>query len=223
MKRNEFKTISCNTDRMITVCVIYNYNSFFQLSLSPDATFRSLFRTLPVLLKRQASDLLYLICDGKIVGQNPEELDRTLSTCGLTEHRCTVHLIFKIPENKYRYTHNDLLASHNAQHYPSAASDQDSQAQIRTLLLQEVLRGVGVGVGMYDVDVHIDPSQLQDITTEIDALNDDLCAMCQTAMTNNVLMIRSCRHKFHRECITEWLTSFSVLCPLCNQDVRENL
>lgn len=200
---------------MITACIIYNYNSYFQMSLSEDTTFRTLFRSLPTVLKRQKADLLYLLFEGQIIGTDPAMLNKSLDMCGLTEHRCTIHLIFKIPEDKYRYTHNDLLASHNALHYPVTAGGNVSNTPHQaTVLLQDLIRQ------MYDVTVHLTEDQVNQYTQLVQP-DGAACPICRGNMTEDILGLTTCGHRFHRECIMEWLTEFSVLCPMCNHDVRE--
>jgi hypothetical protein len=233
---------------MINTCVIYNYNSYFRMSLSPETRFKTLFRTLPGILKREPEDLLYLLCEGKIIGNNPGDLEKSLSMYGLTEHRCTIHLIFKIPANAYRYTHNDLLASHNALNFPSgnggaSAAHAPSQRQAPSQS-QLQLQAAGTlfdwlaSVGMIDIDIDVnninniyedvvvklDLSLLDSVTSVSTSLHssDAPCVICHDAMTDddNNLFINVCQHTFHRDCIVNWLTQHSVLCPTCNQDAR---
>jgi hypothetical protein len=181
------------------------------MTLSPDTTFRTLTRTLPILVKRHVVDLLYMICEGKIIGQIPEDLDKTLSMVGLVEQRCTIHMIFKIPDDTYRYTYNDLLANHHVRHYPSSRTSFTT-----ALMLQDVLQG------LYDVTVHLEPHQVGQVTHP-GLANEEQCSVCQDQLENDVLIINDCGHGFHRTCITDWLTTFSVLCPMCNYDVRDGL
>lgn len=252
---------------MISTCVIYNYNSYFTMSLSPETRFKTLFRTLPGILKREPEDLLYMLCEGKIIGNNPGDLEKSLSMYGLTEHRCTIHLIFKIPDNAYRYTHNDLLASHNALNYPSGngagapapassayassavtrrnaqSSQQAQSAQLPQPQLQLQLQAAGslfewlASVGMIDIDINtniqdiyedvivkLDLSLLDSVTSVSTSLHSSEapCVICHDLMTedDNNLFINVCQHTFHRDCIVNWLTEHSVLCPTCNQDAR---
>ncbi len=211
------------------------------MSLSPETRFRTLFRTLPGILKREPQDLLYLLCEGKIIGNNPGDLEKSLSMYGLTEYRCTIHLIFKIPNEAYRYTHNDLLASHNALNYPfgnssssARASQQQTSHQTQNPNVQSQLQPpeyldflTSVGIinvlqDIYeDVVVKLDLALLESVTSPSTTSSVSTCVICHDEMTDdNNLFINVCRHTFHRDCIVNWLTQHSVLCPTCNRDVR---
>lgn len=46
------------------------------------------------------------------------------------------------------------------------------------------------------------------------------CAICQDAITTNGVCLVSCRHAYHRGCISNWF-AMSVRCPVCRHDIRE--
>lgn len=50
--------------------------------------------------------------------------------------------------------------------------------------------------------------------------SDSPCAICQETISSNGVRLRSCRHDFHRSCISQWF-SMSVRCPVCRHDIRE--
>ncbi|KAJ1551106.1 hypothetical protein HK096_003117 [Nowakowskiella sp. JEL0078] len=50
------------------------------------------------------------------------------------------------------------------------------------------------------------------------------CAVCiEDFVLGNILRVLACSHVFHRECVDTWLTTRSVLCPLCRLDVLSGL
>ncbi len=57
---------------------------------------------------------------------------------------------------------------------------------------------------------------LEDISTSTAS-----CAICQDAISSGGCLIRSCRHEFHRNCLTNWF-GMSVRCPVCRHDIRES-
>jgi len=46
------------------------------------------------------------------------------------------------------------------------------------------------------------------------------CAICQDSITTNGVRLVSCRHAYHRGCISNWF-GMSVRCPVCRHDIRE--
>lgn len=57
---------------------------------------------------------------------------------------------------------------------------------------------------------------IEDISTSTNS-----CAICQDAISSGGCRIRSCRHEFHRTCLTNWF-GMSVRCPVCRHDIRES-
>jgi len=219
---------------IIKACVIFNYNSYYRINLSDNLKVRSLFRTLPYIVCRKPRDVLYLICNGQIIGTDPEILDHSLNMLGLAEGRCTIHLIFKIPNEAYTYTHNDLLASYNAFNYPmpditgvAVSSDEISLelSQQANRLLIEAMMNPGA----------FDPSYLEPNTvvtsreriaevlvniTDPNIITGLTCVICSQTEDGTWVRLLTCGHKFHRECISDWLSTFSTKCPVCDADVR---
>mmetsp|Transcript_36468 Transcript_36468/g.67906 ORF Transcript_36468/g.67906 Transcript_36468/m.67906 type:complete len:261 (-) Transcript_36468:100-882(-) len=61
---------------------------------------------------------------------------------------------------------------------------------------------------------------LHALVTRPATCEDDDCAICLGALEpgENVVQL-PCRHAYHKECITQWLTKCSKCCPLCMQAV----
>lgn len=53
------------------------------------------------------------------------------------------------------------------------------------------------------------------ITEEIE------CGICKDKFNLNGVELKICKHKFCKNCIKEWLTKYSVNCPICRKDTRE--
>ncbi len=52
-----------------------------------------------------------------------------------------------------------------------------------------------------------------------------ICSVCQIEMTrindpNNIVCRLPCKHMYHKDCISEWLTKYSGACPLCRRTLN---
>jgi hypothetical protein len=48
----------------------------------------------------------------------------------------------------------------------------------------------------------------------------ELCAVCQADYEEGeVLATLPCRHCYHRDCVNNWLESYSRACPVCKEAV----
>lgn len=63
-------------------------------------------------------------------------------------------------------------------------------------------------------------AQISDAVEDIQTSTNS-CAICQDAISSGGCRIRSCRHEFHRNCLTNWF-GMSVRCPVCRHDIRES-
>lgn len=79
-----------------------------------------------------------------------------------------------------------------------------------------------------DVPVTLDTKKINQFPTkkycECDNLEDDTCAICQIKYTDDEqLTILPCNghHRYHTQCIEEWLSKFSKNCPSCRQNLDE--
>lgn len=70
--------------------------------------------------------------------------------------------------------------------------------------------------------VVVAPTQAQ-ITAAVEDIqtSTNSCAICQDAISSGGCRIQSCRHEFHRNCLTNWF-GMSVRCPVCRHDIRES-
>jgi hypothetical protein len=57
-----------------------------------------------------------------------------------------------------------------------------------------------------------------------DALGED-CAVCLTSFdaSDVLIMLPKCKHRFHRGCITKWLSECRNKCPLCGDECEDLL
>jgi hypothetical protein len=215
---------------MIKACVIFNYNSYYRINLSDNLKLRTLFQTLPHIVCRKPREVLYIICNGQIIGSNPAILDHSLNMIGLAEGRCTIHIIFKIPNETYTYTHNDLLASYNAFNYPE--TDTGRSDDIAVELSQQANRII-IEAMMNTVSFNPDALEPNTVVANneriaevlVDATDPNIihgltCVICSQTEGGTWVRLLTCGHTFHRECITDWLSMFSTKCPVCDSDVR---
>ena len=70
--------------------------------------------------------------------------------------------------------------------------------------------------------VVVAPTQAQ-ITAAVEDIqtSTNSCAICQDVISSGGCRLRSCRHEFHRNCLTNWF-GMSVRCPVCRHDIRES-
>ena len=47
------------------------------------------------------------------------------------------------------------------------------------------------------------------------------CSICQDSIVSGGVILRTCRHVYHRSCIQTWFGA-SVRCPVCRRDIRED-
>ena len=52
----------------------------------------------------------------------------------------------------------------------------------------------------------------------------DNCPICcEIFKSKDINIVTHCRHNFHKECIYNWFTKESSLCPICKSDSKNNL
>lgn len=78
------------------------------------------------------------------------------------------------------------------------------------------------------VYVVLDNTQFEEIPRSIASRTtlrrNENCAICQSDyMLGEEILNCPCSHKFHTECGRRWFTVFSSKCPVCRQDLREQV
>ena len=59
---------------------------------------------------------------------------------------------------------------------------------------------------------------------KIKLINDEIeCGICKDKFNLNGVELKICKHEFCKNCIKEWLTKYSVNCPICRKDTRDNI
>ena len=67
-------------------------------------------------------------------------------------------------------------------------------------------------------DPEIIMNSISDISNDNNVINDDKCSIClETLMFNSKMTI--CNHKFHKDCIYEWIKNDKNTCPLCRTNL----
>ena len=58
------------------------------------------------------------------------------------------------------------------------------------------------------------------ITSAAQAAREGKCSVCRLEYEKgDTLMTLPCGHKFHEDCVTQWLQNYSKKCPYCKEDV----
>jgi hypothetical protein len=191
---------------MINATVIFGNNNSYKIQLKNNLSCGDLIYILPLGINKTYKDVLYCICNGKLlVG---EDLNIPVSYYNVIDNEATIHLILK---HTPLSIHDKFVCSK----YQSwiEAKYHTAQGLLETLRSNLVnLIDVSVVIAEADLDQYIEPDQE---TT-------DTCIVCSATMTEmeNRSSIKKCGHCFHTTCITQWLTVANVKCPMCNIDVR---
>jgi hypothetical protein len=64
---------------------------------------------------------------------------------------------------------------------------------------------------------------LEEFNDKIEEIQEEIeCGICKDVSNKDVVRLKSCNHKFCKECIKEWLTKYNIKCPMCRTDIRNN-
>lgn len=209
--------------------IIFNYNSYFSRLIPAITTFRTLYKTLPFFVNKKAEDILYIIVEGKVIGKDYYELDMPLNRFGLMNNECNIHVIFKI--HTLNYSYNELLPSFNAlslNYFPTEHYNDQNQSQNQNqnqnhnepytspvTISQFIQR-------LQPENITLTHEQITSVSTPYTGTGEENCSVCHDNMQSELLELH-CGHKFHSQCIRNWLMNFSVLCPMCSSDARQTL
>lgn len=225
-----------------TLTVVFGNRNHFKLSVPSNYSVGDIYIYLPTMIGKTYEDLLYISCDGKIIGQQYEDLNKTVKyLIGV------INMVFKAKNVKYG--NSDLIAYKNVKKYSSslerirgtisvvannlgAHAPAPAQTQLQPQYLQNLLTN-GNLVDMFfegninyddliDRTLTIDDADYADYVTVPESISDDNCAICHIDLQSAHYDVAelSCHHQFHSECIKQWLTERSVRCPTCQFDVR---
>jgi hypothetical protein len=208
-----------NSANSIKATIIFNYNSYFTRLIPSTATVRTLYKTLPFYVNRKPEDILYVIIQGKLLGADYNDLELTLNKLGLINNECNIHLIFKV--NSFTYSYNELLPSFNAlgatvqSQSQTQTQNQTGQNQMPVTIDQFLER-------LQPENITLTEEQISVVTRDSIGTGEENCSVCQDGMLLDLLEL-PCGHKFHRQCIRNWLLNFSILCPMCSADSRQTM
>ena len=193
---------------MINSTVIFGNNNRFNIQLDETTVCGDLIYILPIGINKTYKDILYLILNGKLI--DGHDLDHLIVDYGIINNECSIYIIFKY----------DIIASHDKYihlKYQRWVEKKYLQNNIlQTLQYRQTLIDVQVLIPEDDLYVYIENN-----TT---ARDDDyeMCSICSGHLLDTDIRstVKKCGHEFHTPCISQWLSTASVRCPMCNIDVR---
>lgn len=106
----------------------------------------------------------------------------------------------------------------------------NNNATIMHELFERILHGIlTMPTEQNDVPLPLSENamnQLQELKySEYSTENKDkICSICQDEYKgDDIIKILPCKHFFHTQCITEWLTNYHYKCPICRQPCGEHV
>ena len=225
---------------MIETTVRFGNNNSFILKLPRDLEMGKLIGCLPIIINRKPEDILYLICNGMLVGARENDYNLYLSDFKIIHDQCTIYMILKSPHNEPRdidlvlqMANLEWLRRHI--NPSSRRTDDGGRAQVpppRLRRLPQLFANfdpsslVDVPVVVSNDDFNRYVNRLSPSSSELDV---HICSICSRDVGNlettpvgsdEECVQLACTHMFHRSCIRIWLTTESVHCPFCNWDTR---
>lgn len=193
--------------------VSYGNECSFELRVNPEThTLFDLYYAVAVLLDLKVTNILCLVSDGRVLGQN-ESLKIQLEKLGLFgTSKGTVNVILYNNDLESEYSNADLVVNSKL---VSLSKDV-----IRSHLIEQV--------NHEDVSVTLSTDDYLQVTTVInedESNQDGTCSVCHESFQDSLhlaqVKINGCGHTFHNSCLIGWLCRTSVHCPVCNVDVRD--
>jgi hypothetical protein len=111
--------------------------------------------------------------------------------------------------------------------------EDDESVHVHSLARAEAYMNVGVSEWyryfiLADVptdcaNIVLDQDELDGLDTEmVTDCETDPCSICVEPYTTGQMttLLPVCRHRFHEECIQQWLGQYAPTCPMCRRNVR---
>jgi hypothetical protein len=219
---------------MIDATVFFGNNNKYKISLYPTLKLGRLVEVLSKPLGLVPEDILYIIGNGQMVGYTDRmSFERTVSSLPVVDGQCHFHLVFTPKE--YGPEFDRLIQARNLAWLRACPPPPAARTQPRTPLpatapgnslinsLMNLYTEYEQMVELEGVAVTIPVGELNNYITEaVDTGDDEPECFCGTQLNRSdmVMFIDKCGHRFHYDCIKRWLTEQSVLCPICQEDVR---
>lgn len=233
---------------MIKSTVYFGNGNNFTIDLKPKTVIGELWEVFPKIIMRNSIDLLYIICNGSIIGSFPRiSFDKKLSELPLIDNKCVFYLIFndnatgidRIIQNTYLSWRDNHVSEPRRRRRPVATGTGADPLNAITNIFNSI-NGINLSAPLdhndtidmgYETLVNLPRHQVLIPQTDIPRILIDcdidetisgecFCGTPLTDSTKIISRVDTCGHIFHRDCVTEWLTGCSVNCPVCHADVR---
>jgi len=194
---------------MINATILFGNNNRFNIQLDESTVCGDLIYILPIGINKTYKDILYCILNGKLI--DGHDLDNLIVDYGIINDECSIYLIFKYGDVSFQDKYIQLK-------YQRWVEKKYIRHNIlQTLQHRQTLIDVQVLIPADDLYMYI-----ENINTVRDVDEYEQCSICSGELldTDNRSIVKKCGHEFHNPCISQWLTTASVRCPMCNIDVR---
>jgi len=228
-KSNSVAKMNFNHTNMIKTRVYVGNSNYYDIDL-----YRSSYLgLLPLMLTRpinkEPSDVLFMICNGCLLGAHAStKPNQQVCDLPIVDDECTIFLVLK-PSGainmfdraiEQRYT-DWITYNTTFRPYQQVASTLLNRMGFTDIVRENVTDSYETLLQFPDIDVTVPRNELVAVLEEVSCpVSDCFCGNPEPDLQATMTNIRLCGHKFHRECITRWLTERAVTCPVCGRDVR---
>ena len=170
----------------------------------------------------QNSEILYLICSGRVLGT----ADMTKKLCDLScfiREEQVITVVYKHPS--VNYSDMDLeVYNYNKYKISDEITSNESIESIYGINNFNAIANLLNNLTFGSVAITINPDDYNSMVNRIEYPTPSTCSICHQAcsMGEDIVSLVCCGHQFHNDCIYRQLTTSSVQCPICSMDVRSS-